>query len=144
MNNSLKQVLAVFAVAAAIGVPLAIVSSQGSGPPNPAPLFTPVQLANGLAFNQGAAASYLTVFERPQVALTGKLPAVERSLDASLRATPALPRKFARDVQSGSGTKVRVALGILSRLTRVAFEHVFGRSGRQRMIAWAASGPRNV
>ncbi len=144
MNKFVKQLLVVSAVGTAIVVPIAIVTSQGSGPADPAPIFTPVQLANGLAFNQGVAASYLTAFERPQVPLTGKLPTVERSLDASLRAKPALARTFARDAQSGDGTKVRVALGILSNLTRAAFDHVFGQAGGRRMIAWAGQGAKAV
>jgi hypothetical protein len=144
MNKFAKQLIVALAISTAVGVPIAIVSSQGSGPASPAPFFTPAQLANGLAFNQGPAASYLTAFDRPQVPLTGKLPTVERSLDASLRANPMLARRFARDAQSGNGAKVRVALGILGSLTRGAFDRVFGRGGDQRMIEWARQGPKDV
>ena len=144
MNKFGKQLVVTLAAGAAIALPVAVVSLQGSGRPSQAPLFTPVQLANGLAFNQGVAAPYLAAFERPEVPVTGKLLAVERSVDASLRANPSLARSFASDIQSGSAPRVAVALGVLGRLTRAAFGDEFGPAGDRRMTAWAKETPEDV
>ena len=144
MNRIVKRTALALAAGAAVALPITVVLSQGSGRPGPAPVFTPVQLANGLAFNQGAVAPYLAAFVRPDAPLTGRMPAVERSVDAALRADPALALRFARSVQSGSTVRVAAALATLGRLTRAAFGAQFGRVGGRAIAAWAGETPKVV
>jgi hypothetical protein len=144
MNKTSKWLLMTLAAGVAVALPICIVALQGSGQAKPAPRFTPVQLANGLAFNQGAVAAYLAVFDRPAVAVTGKLLAVERSVDSALLADPSLANRFASDAQSGSAAKVAVALHLLGRLTRVAFAAEFGQGSGRQLTDWARQAPNHV
>jgi len=146
MNRFRKRLVVFLAAGAVVALPTTVVFLQGSGSgqASPAPRFTPVELANGLAFNQGAAATRLVVFGRPDVAVAGKLLAVKRSVDAALRADPSLAGRFAADAQSGNAAKVAAALGVLARLTRAAFRHEFGRASGPAMTAWAREMPENV
>jgi hypothetical protein len=144
MSKASKWLVGIVAAGAAVALPITVVALQGSDQANVAPRFTAVQLANALAFNQGAAAPYLAVFERPAVAATGKLLAVERSVDWAIRADPSLAKRFARDAQSGSAAKVTVALHLLSGLTRAAFAAEFGPASGRQLTAWARQAPEHV
>jgi len=144
MNRIFKRSVLALAAGAAVAMPIVVVISQGPGRPGPAPVFTPVQLANGLAFNQGAVAPYLAALGRPEAPVTGRLLAVESSVDAALSAHPALAARFARGVQSGGTARVGAALGTLGRLTRAAFRAEFGRASRRAMTAWAGEAPKVV
>lgn len=128
----------------AIAIPAGVVYLQGSGQRTPAPVFTPVQLADGLAFNQGTAAPYLAVFQRPGTPVTGRLRTVQHMVDAALRADPRMARRFAADVQSGRATRVADGLRLLGRLTRAAFRDEFGQNGDRQLIAWTREAPTRV
>jgi hypothetical protein len=143
-KKTLKRLAVIMAASSVVALPVSVVLSQGSGQVNAAPHFTANQLANGLAFNQGPAVTYLSVFERPRVRVTGKLLAVERLVDVALRAHPSLALRFASDAQSGNPARVRAALDELGRLTRAAFGREFGPAGARRMTAWATATPQKV
>lgn len=126
--------LAIPAIGAAVAVVVAVLPAS-SASTTLAPRMSAVELANGLLFNQGKAASYLTILGRPAVHVTPKVLAVERFVDHALRARPALASAFARDIQSGNRVKVDLALTSLSGLTKIALDREYGAATIRRDVA---------
>jgi hypothetical protein len=131
--------LLVVTVAAGAAVAVVVASLPASSAPTLAPRMTATELANGLLFNQGKAALYLTELARPMIRMTGGLRILQRSVDRRLEEHPTLAATFARDVQSGNRPKVGVGLAILARFTHQALTSEFGRVATRRIVAQAAA-----
>jgi hypothetical protein len=127
--------LVIPAVAAAIAVVVSVLPASSASTTASAPRMSAVELANGLLFNQGPAAHYLTALGRPSIQLSGKPLAVERFVDRALRAHPALAAAFVRDVQSGNRVKVDIALTSLGTLTKAALDREYGAAAARRVVA---------
>jgi len=127
--------LLVVTVAAGAAVAVVVALLPGSSSPTLAPRMTATELADGLLFNQGKAAPYLTVLGRPMTRMTSGVRILQRSVDRRLEEHPKLAATFARDVQSGNRPKVTVGLAILGRFTDQALTSEFGRVATQRIVA---------
>lgn len=124
-------------VAAGAVVAVVAASLPASSAPPLVPRMTASELAHGLLFNQGRAAHYLTVLDRPTIRMTRWLRIVQRSVDRKLKEHPVLAGTFARDVQSGDRVKVAAGLAILGRFTTQALASEFGRVAARRIAAQA-------
>jgi len=129
--------LLVGTVAAGTVVAVVAASLPASSAPPSAPRMTAIELAHGLLFNQGRAAHYLTVLDRPTIKMTRWLRVLQRSVDRKLEGHPELAGTFARDVQSGDRVKVAAGLAILGRFTNQALTSEFGRVSARRIAAQA-------
>jgi len=129
--------LLVGTVAAGAVVAVVAASLPASSAPPSAPRMTAIELAHGLLLNQGRAAHYLTVLDRPTIKMTRWLRVVQRSVDRKLEGHPELAGTFARDVQSGDRVKVAAGLAILGRFTNQALTSEFGRVSARRIAAQA-------
>jgi hypothetical protein len=135
--------VAIVAAGAALAVAAAALASPGPATAT-APRMSAIVLANGVLFNQGPAARYLTALGQPATPVRGKLLKVERSVDHALQASPALAGAFARDIQSGNRIKVSAALTSLAKLAQSAFEDQYGAAATQQMITRAKAALQNA
>jgi len=124
------SIMLVVAAGAAIGAIVATLPTSSASAL--APRMSAAELANGLLFNQGQAAHYLVVLDRPKIRMTNDMVALERSVGHALQTHPALGGRFATDVQSGNRVEVQAGLVILAGFTYRASMRVFGRSATQK------------
>ena len=127
----------IFFVAAGTAIGVVVASLPALSAPALAPRMTVTELANGLLFNQGRAARYLVVLNRPAVQMTRETVAVEHSVDHALATHRAQAHRFASDVQSGNRIKVKAGLAILTKFGYHASDIVLGRSVTQKAVTKA-------
>src|SRR6201992_4118000 len=89
-------------------------------PPTPAkaaaPRMSATALANGIVFNQGPAAKYLTSFKRPAIPANATFTPLKGILDNELTSQPAMAAQFAQEMQSGNRVEVTPAAAALNQL----------------------------
>ncbi len=98
---------------------------------------TAVTLADGLVFNHGPAAQYLTGLPRAPVTLDARMRHVRQLIDNALMSHPSQASTFAQQVQSGNRVQVLHALQWLGGITRAAINAVYGTAATDRAITQA-------
>lgn len=140
--NIVRKNLPVLVLAAIAPAFIIVTTTLSSAAPSLAPRMTPVTLANGLLFNQGPAARYLTSASGSAGVPAGSAARVESLVDAALRAHPGLAGAFARDVQSGDRVKVTQALVSLWGLAQSGYASGYGIKIQKIAVARAQAALR--
>jgi SdpC family antimicrobial peptide len=117
-------VILALAVAAAVGLTSLRSTPSYAG----APQLTPAQIADGVLFNEGPAAQYLTSVTRDQIPWTTQLRDVQSDIKAALEsdASGYFRSQFVQQMQSGDPMAIRSALQRLGETTRQVLETRYG------------------
>lgn len=124
-----RRVVAVALVAAMLaGCGSKGTGTAGASPSKIVPVFTAVQLSDGVLFNDGPAASYLVQLNRPATKWTDQLRVTQRGIHAALDADPAAATAIARGLQSGDPVKVETAFTSLAKIANSVLDNQFGQA----------------
>lgn len=125
------------AVAAAVGLVSAGVGHAQAA--TPAPVFTAVQISDGLLFGSGPAAPYLAGLDRPPSTGNATTQQVRQAINAAIQGNPQWSASFAGRMQSGDPRKVDAALVDFATLSRTAAYKVLGKDPVDQAIACRCS-----
>lgn len=124
-------------VAAAVAL---IATGQGHAQAaTPAPVFTAVQISDGLLFGKGPAGPYLAGLERPPTTGNATTQKVREAINAAIQSDPRWGASFAGRMQSGDPRKVDAALADFATLSRTAAHKVLGKDPVDQAIACRCS-----
>jgi hypothetical protein len=93
-----------------------------------APAFSATQLADGVLFDNGPAAAYLTTLNRPVPPSSSQTTAIENNINAAITANPTLASSLQTEFQSGNPNEVQTALSQLGSLSLPILDEMFGSS----------------
>ena len=130
MGNLTKRgrglLIGALALAAGIGLSLPLMNASASTRPS----LTSAQIADGVLFNDGPAATYLSNIQREPVRWTPELRSIQAGVQAALAADPTsyFTKNFASDLQSGDPQRVQSGLGKLNRVVHTYLEGRYGKS----------------
>jgi len=124
----------------AVGTAVAATTAASAAPAKAAaPRMSATALANGIVFNQGPAAKYLTSFKRPAIPANATFTRLKGILDNELTSHPAMAAQFAQEMQSGNRVEVTQAAAALNKLVNGALTQVYGAPETARMTGEATA-----
>jgi hypothetical protein len=123
------------------GVTAILVATTASASPAPlAPRMSPATLANGILFDQGKAAGYLSPFFPYSPARGGAgEQRLEQAVDAAVTSAGPAANTFAQEVQSGNRIKVEAALNWLAGQLYDSMTKLYGAASTGQLISQANS-----
>jgi hypothetical protein len=91
-----------------------------------APAFSATQVADGVMFDNGPAAAYLTSLNRPYPPPSTQTTAIESAINAAISASPQRAASLQTELQSGDPNQVQNALAQLGSITVPVLDQMFG------------------
>lgn len=122
--NARWRPLILAALAVAVGVTF-VVSRAGTATAA-APRLTAIEIVDGVLFNDGVAAQYLTELRRGKTEWNDELRRVQRLIHDSVSADPRWASSFAQRMQSGDPRKVARAMSELGVIARQVLDKLYG------------------
>jgi hypothetical protein len=132
----LKKSVVVPLVAGATAILVA--TSASASPVAPAPRMSPATLANGILFDQGPAAGYLSTFFHSTLHGAAEV-RLEQAVDTDLAGAGPAANAFAEEVQSGNRIEVEQALNWVAEQLYNTMTRLYGAAVAGQLIAQADS-----
>jgi hypothetical protein len=116
--------LAVLAIAVAVA--FATWRSNSAHAEEGAPRLAPTDISDAVLFNDGPAAGFLVDLNRGPTPWTGEMREVQREINDSIMADPAMAQGFAEQMQSGDPRQVEEAFNSLAITVRRVLDRRYG------------------
>ncbi|MEQ4304266.1 hypothetical protein ABNF97_23265 [Plantactinospora sp. B6F1] len=106
----------------------------GAASAEPAPQLTAVEIADGVLFNDGPAAKYLTELDRPETPWTDEMRRIQELIRRYLDADPQLAKALSTWMQSGDPLKVAKGMHELGAVARKVLDELYGSEAIDKWV----------